>query len=275
MQPLEAGNGDSDAARVSLVGLSTIQPSPRNPRTRLTGIDELAASIQSYGLLQPIILRRLNQGYEVVAGHRRLAAVQSLGWTLVPSVVREVEPDDAYLLTLVENLQRDDLSPREQSRALEVLVRERKWTTRQVAAAIKRSASYVSRRLRVFEDPLLGELVLSDQLSVSAAEELLPLPQKRKELLAREAAEHRWEPHQVRTAITHGPNQGGSRRRRVLSTRVRELRQILREASTDQLSEAERRELRLLFHDLVLLARAPSQRKEVVIPPLQTARAAR
>ena len=152
------------------VSLAEIAPSPHNPRQRLEGLDELAESIQSYGLLQPIVVRRVRAGYELVAGHRRLAAVQQLGWSKVLATVRDDDENAAYILTLVENLQREDLTPKEEASALEILVRERQWSTRQVGEAIKRSPMYVSKRLRVFEDPVLARPALDNQMPVSTAE---------------------------------------------------------------------------------------------------------
>jgi ParB family chromosome partitioning protein len=87
-----------------------------------------------------------------------------------PAVVREESGNQAYIPTLVENLQRDDLSPRGEAAALEPPVRERGWSARQVGEAIKRSLMYVSRRLRVFEDADLAPLVLRDGLAISIAE---------------------------------------------------------------------------------------------------------
>jgi ParB family chromosome partitioning protein len=100
------------------VPVADIRPSPRNPRRTLDDIDELADSIRAHGLLQPIVVGRVDAGYELVAGHRRLAAVQQLGWARVPAIVRDEEPDDAYILMLVENLQREDLTPKEEAAAL-------------------------------------------------------------------------------------------------------------------------------------------------------------
>lgn len=265
---------EADQPEIVHVPLGRIRPSPRNPREKLPGIDELAESIRAYGLLQPVVLRPAANGFELVAGHRRFAAVQALGWDAIPAVIRDADADQAYLLTLIENLQRDDLSPREQSRALEVLVREHGWSTRQVAQAVKRSPSYVSKRLRVFDDPVLAEIVLSNRLSVSAAEELLPLPLARKKALAQRAAEGRWEPHQVRAAVT-GSFKGTPHRRPRLSTRVRELRQMLKDVSTSDLTDADREELRRLFNDLVVLARAPARPGQVILPPLPQQQSAR
>ena len=177
----------SDPGRLLNVRLSSIDPSPTNPRLKLRDVEELAASIAAYGLLQPLVVRPAGKRYTLLVGHRRLAAIQSLGWTQAPAFAREADDDEAHLLTLIENLQRSDLSPREEAQALEVLLREHGWTTRQVAGAVHRSPAYVSKRLRVFEDPVLAPLVLQQQLSTSAAEELLVLPMPERKALAQQA----------------------------------------------------------------------------------------
>lgn len=258
------------------IPLHQINASARNPRRTLSRLDELAASIADHGLLQPLVLRPLADGhYEIVAGHRRFAAVQSLGWSDVPAVIREAAADEAYLLTLVENLQRVDLSAREEAAALEVLVREKGWTTRQVAEAVKRSASYVSRRLRVFEDATLAPLVLQGKLTVSAAEELLSLPPTRRRMLAEQAVENGWDRPRLRAAANKGPSRSKTPRSTNLARWVKELRAALRSATASYLNEADRRELRLLFHDLAMLAKAPAEPRAIVIPPLPEGRAAR
>ena len=185
------------------IAVDQVHDSPRNPRHKVEGLDELAASLQEYGLLQPVVVRRVNGTYELIAGHRRLAAAKQLGWRQIAAVVRDETDDQAYLLTLTENLQRDDLSPKEEAAALEVLVRERGWTTRQVGEAIKRNHTYVSRRLRVFEDPVLAPLVLERKLPVSTAEELLRVSDTQtRHGLAVRAAEHQWPVGEARKTIS-------------------------------------------------------------------------
>ncbi|MBV9581739.1 MAG: ParB/RepB/Spo0J family partition protein [Chloroflexi bacterium] len=181
-----------------------------NPRRRLRNIDELAASIRTYGLLQPLVVREVRQRgqYLLVAGHRRLAALSVLAerypredWQTVQVIIRRESEDDAYLLTLVENLQRQDLSPREESEGLAKLVRERQWSTRRVAAAIGRSQPFVSRRLRVYEDRVLRALVLNQRLSVSVAEELLAAEPGERAAMARRAIEEEWDSKRTRTEV--------------------------------------------------------------------------
>src|SRR5262249_32698246 len=109
------------------------------------------------------------------------------------AIIRPESDDDAYLLTLVENLQRQDLSPREESEGLAKLVRERQWSTRRVAAAIGRSQPFVSRRLRIYEDPVLRGVVLSQRLPVSVAEELLRADPSERAAMARRAIAEEWD----------------------------------------------------------------------------------
>jgi ParB family chromosome partitioning protein len=257
--------GSSDDTSAHDIVVAQIVPSDRELRAVRRSVDELAASIQAYGLLQPLLVRPLETGYMLIAGHRRLAAIKLLGWESVRAIVRRESPSDAYLLSLVENLQRADLGPREEARALEALLRERAWSTRQVAAAIHRSASFVSRRLRVFDDPLLGAMVLSNRLAVSSAEELLTLPGPLKRALAERAVDEAWDHARIRNAVRlqrRATNDGT----RGLSTDVRELRQRLRLLRADQLTPAQLRDLRLLFEDLAEIARAPTTPQTVVLP---------
>jgi ParB family chromosome partitioning protein len=116
-------------------------------------------------------------------------------------IIRSELEDDAYLLTLVENLHRQDLSPREESDGLAKLVRDRQWSTRRVAAAIGRSQPFVSRRLRLYEDRVLRGLVLSQRLAVSVAEELLGAEPSERGALARRAIAEQWDFKRTRAEV--------------------------------------------------------------------------
>ncbi len=258
---------DPDVRRI---GVEQLASNPRNPRRRLDDIDELAESIRTHGLLQPLVVRPIQDHMEVVAGHRRLEAVRRLGWATVPCVVRDEDTETAYILTLVENLQRKDLTPGEEAQALEVLVRVHGWGTRQIAAAINRSHAYVSKRLRVFDDPILAPVVISNKLSVSAAEELLSVRNRRRYELLELAIEQQWDRNQVRRARQEwfAANQSGSTRRNGLAHRVQGLRRELRSILPTDLTAADQRELRLLFMDLAVLAKTKPGSKDLVFPPL-------
>jgi ParB family chromosome partitioning protein len=236
------------------------------------GIDELAESLREHGVLQPVVVRPVDGHFELIAGHRRLEAAQVLGWSELPAIERREQPTDAYLLTLVENLQRADLSSKEEAAALEVLVRERGWGIREVAGAIKRSPAYVSKRLRVFDDPMLAPAVLADKLSVSAAEELLTVASADRYNLLAQAIERGWDRAQVRLAAAQPrfAAKQAAARRASLARAARELRGLLRERRAAGLTEADKRELRLLYVELGTMARARPA-SEIVFPPLPTA----
>lgn len=233
-----------DDRLVHLVPLSAVRSSGRNPRQHVDGIDELAASLRAHGLLQPIVVRRHGAEYELIAGHRRFEAARSLEWIEIAAVVRDESDEQAYILTLVENLQREDLSPKEEAAALEVLVRERGWSTRQVAEAIKRSAMHVSKRLRVFDDQALATPVLANQLTVSAAEELLRIPDGERAQLVDQAVAERWGKAEARQAVVRckaALHQGPPAPR--LASRIRALTEELAALERDALPARTRREL--------------------------------
>jgi ParB/RepB/Spo0J family partition protein len=275
---------------------------PRNPARRLLGdIQALAESMHDYGLQQPISVRSDGQRFKLTSGLRRLTAARLLGWTSIPAFVRSLSSDEAYLVDLIENLQRKDLSPEEEADALRELVRTRGWTLQQLAAALKRSVGYVSKRVRVFEDPVLREAIATRGLPVSTAEELLSAPaEERSALIERAIAEH-WDQIQARDALRPADSDEalamaaaslvaaaehadqpprrarGSRqaardasRPRGFTRAVREFHRAIVGIRAEELTASDRAALRSLFRDLVLLARAPDVRTTAVFPPLPT-----
>jgi ParB family chromosome partitioning protein len=280
-----------------IVPTSSIEAGKR-VRRAYNSIDDLAASLDEYGLLQPIVVRQIARGkFRLVAGGRRLQAVRSLRWNEVSVRVIEASEDEGRVLELIENLQREDLSPQEEADALEELLAERGWTVRELADAIKRSASYVSKRVRVFEDEGLREAVINQGLPVSTAEELLRAPTDVRPLLTQVSQEEGWDQGMVRAAVREmqGPEetaeQEGGRtpvlppRRKAdsgsatgpasestrppgLTRQVRELRAALRPVQAWEFTDADRRELRGLFRELVLIARAPTEKRKPIFPPL-------
>jgi ParB family chromosome partitioning protein len=259
-------------AGIHIVPLDRVKSLGQNPRRRLRGLDELSGSIKAYGLLQPVIVRAVGEDYVLLAGHRRTEAARVLGWTTIPAIVRSATENDAYIMNVVDNLQHQDLTAREEAAALEVLVREHGWSTRQVATAISRSQAFVSKRLRVFDDPITGPAVLSNLLTVSSAEELLSVPQEQRADLVKNAVRGKWDLARVRQAARvarFGPNHSRGAAQPGLARRVQDLRVELRDLKLGLLRESERRQLRMLFNELAALARA----KDVatgppVFPPL-------
>lgn len=150
------------------------------PRRRINeeGIEELAASIRSQGLLEPVIVRpRTEGGYEIVAGERRWRAAQRAGLDTVPALVRELDDRQAMAVALIENIQREDLNPLEEAAALKRLLAEYDMTHEEIADAVGRSRTMVTNLLRLLNlSPGVRQMIDSGALEMGHARALLALP---------------------------------------------------------------------------------------------------
>ena len=138
---------------LTLLSLSDVRANPDQPRKHFDAdkLTELAASIKTHGLLQPVVVRRTDDGFELVAGERRYRAAQLAGLTHLPALVREVS--DPIEIALIENLQREDLSPLEEAEALALLIERHGHSHRQVAEMLGKSRPYVSNMLALTRLP--------------------------------------------------------------------------------------------------------------------------
>ena len=133
------------------IDIDLIDPSPYQPRTRFgeTALEELAQSIRSSGIIQPLVLRKLGARYQLIAGERRWRAAQRAQLLRVPAVLREVSDEQALELTLVENIQREDLNPIEQARAFERLIEQFHLTQDEVATRTGKDRATVANSVRL------------------------------------------------------------------------------------------------------------------------------
>jgi len=166
-----AGTGDSAAGDdvLKAVPVDLLQRGRYQPRVdmRQDTLENLADSIRAQGVVQPIVVRRIDgkgetQRYEIVAGERRWRAAQLAGLAEIPAVVREIEDEAAIAMALIENIQRENLNPLEEARALDRLIREFDLTHAEAAKAVGRSRASVSNLLRLLDlsdkvKPLLEE----------------------------------------------------------------------------------------------------------------------
>jgi ParB/RepB/Spo0J family partition protein len=138
---------------LTLVPLRDVRPNPDQPRKHFDEekIAELAASIRTHGLLQPIVVRRTAEGFELLAGERRLRAAETAGMDRLPALVREVQ--DPLEIALIENLQREDLSPLEEAEALATLIERHGYSHREVGEVLGKSRPYVSNTLALTRLP--------------------------------------------------------------------------------------------------------------------------
>ncbi len=143
------------SGRIVRLPVGSIRPNPAQPRTQFDpeALRELAQSIRNYGVLQPLSVRRVGDGWELVAGERRLRAARMAGLGEVPCIVLQVDEQDAGLLALIENLQRQDLDWLEQAQGLAQLIRQFGMSQEQAARRIGKSQSAVANKLRLLQHP--------------------------------------------------------------------------------------------------------------------------
>jgi ParB family chromosome partitioning protein len=184
--------------------IATIQPGRYQPRHAMDPerLDDLAASIKAQGVIQPIVVRTIARDrYELIAGERRWRAAQKAGLTEIPALVKEVPDQAVVAMALIENIQRENLSPLEEAQALSRLIDEFHLTHQQTADAVGRSRAAVSNLLRLFEFPAEIKRLLDERkLDMGHARALAALPEDRATLLALQAAEHGWSVRELEEA---------------------------------------------------------------------------
>lgn len=181
LDALLAGSGNmtsGDSQRT--LGVERLQPGKYQPRTRMdtATLDELAASIKSQGLIQPILVRPVgNDRYEIIAGERRWRASQIAGLREVPVLIREIPDDAALAMALIENIQREDLNPLEEAMGLQRLIDEFGMTHQQAADAVGRSRSAATNLLRLLQLAApVQDMLLENKLDMGHVRALIPLP---------------------------------------------------------------------------------------------------
>ncbi len=183
------------------LAVGQLQPGKYQPRREMDEgkLSELADSIKSQGVIQPILVRQLPAGnYEIVAGERRWRASQLAGLDEVPVVVRELEDRTVIAMALIENIQREDLNPLEEAQALARLVSEFSLTHAEAAQAVGRSRASVSNLLRLIDLPIGVRVLLETRrLEMGHARALLTLAPELATKLAEEAAEEGWSVREV------------------------------------------------------------------------------
>jgi ParB family chromosome partitioning protein len=172
---------DDDAESVSHIDVKDIQRGTWQPRTEFDedALAELAESITAQGLIQPILLRARAGGYELIAGERRWRAAQIAGLKTIPAIVREMDDSTAAAVTLIENIQREDLNPLEEARALQRLQTEFDMTHQQVAESVGRSRASVSNLLRLLDlDSRVADMLATGKIEMGHARALLSLDEE-------------------------------------------------------------------------------------------------
>ncbi|HHE72769.1 MAG TPA: ParB/RepB/Spo0J family partition protein, partial [Chloroflexi bacterium] len=159
---------DSNAGGVRHVPIEMIVPNPHQPRTRIDAeeLQTLAASIREHGVIQPLVVTRGEDGYQLVAGERRWRAAKLAGLTEVPAIIKEVAPREMLELALVENIQRADLNPLEEAQAYRHLVEDFGLSQSEVARRVGRSRPTINNLLRLLSaSPGVQQALLDEQIT--------------------------------------------------------------------------------------------------------------
>jgi ParB family chromosome partitioning protein len=179
---------------VRVIPVERIEPNPQQPRMvfDVAALHELAASIREHGVLQPILVRPLGSNrYQLVAGERRWRASKEAGLETIPALVEELDDDTSLEIAIIENLQREDLSPLEEATMYDRMVREHGYSIRKLADKLGKDKGYLENRLRLADAPEeIRELVSVRKDTLSHAYELMKVTdeKKRRRLAARVAS---------------------------------------------------------------------------------------
>lgn len=158
--------------------LDMIEPNRKQPRKYFdeTALEELAASLKAYGMIQPIVVKKSGDYYEIIAGERRWRAAKIAGLTKVPVVIKKWEEGEAFEAALVENLQREDLNPMEEAESYLRLQEEFGLSQEKIAEKVGKSRSAITNSLRLLQlDPRVRTLVVENKVTAGHARTLLPV----------------------------------------------------------------------------------------------------
>jgi len=190
---------------LTMLAVEALQPGRYQPRARIDPetLAELAESIKSQGVMQPILARPVGAGrYEIVAGERRWRAARMAGLATVPALVREVPDRQALSVALIENIQREDLNPLEEATGVKRLIEEFGMTHANAAEVLGRSRTAITNTLRLLElAPPVQELMREGKLDMGHARALLVLPALKQIELAREAVAKQLSVRQVEQRV--------------------------------------------------------------------------
>lgn len=169
----------SNAASVTKLPIEDIVPNPNQPRIHFneTELRELSESIQEHGVLQPLLVRKHGNGYEIIAGERRYQASKLAGLEELPVIIKEVNDEEMLALALIENLQRSDLNPVEEAKGYRQLIDASGMTQEALSKAVSKSRSAITNSLRLLDLPeVVQQMIFEGKLTAGHARAILAVP---------------------------------------------------------------------------------------------------
>lgn len=169
----------SNAASETKLPIEDIVPNPNQPRIHFneTELRELSESIQEYGVLQPLLVRKHGNGYEIIAGERRYQASKLAGLEELPVIIKDVNDEEMLALALIENLQRSDLNPVEEAKGYRQLIDASGMTQEALSKAVSKSRSAITNSLRLLDLPeVVQQMIFEGKLTAGHARAILAVP---------------------------------------------------------------------------------------------------
>lgn len=169
----------SNAASETKLPIEDIVPNPNQPRIHFneTELRELSESIQEHGVLQPLLVRKHGNGYEIIAGERRYQASKLAGLEELPVIIKEVNDEEMLALALIENLQRSDLNPVEEAKGYRQLIDASGMTQEALSKAVSKSRSAITNSLRLLDLPeVVQQMIFEGKLTAGHARAILAVP---------------------------------------------------------------------------------------------------
>ncbi len=179
MQEAQTETGSASAQPDSTVSIEKIHPNPNQPRTHFneTELEELSESIREHGVLQPLLVRKKGDEFEIIAGERRYQASKIAGLSELPVIIKDVDDQKMLELALIENLQRSDLNPIEEAKGYRQLIKASGMTQEALSKAVSKSRSAITNSLRLLDLPVrVQELLFEGKLTAGHARAILAVP---------------------------------------------------------------------------------------------------
>ncbi|MBQ6622255.1 MAG: ParB/RepB/Spo0J family partition protein [Mogibacterium sp.] len=183
-EPAAAQESSAETDRVLYVDINDIKPNPEQPRKNFDPekLEELARSIEENGVIQPLVVRKVPNGYELVAGERRWRASRLAGLRTVPCIVREFDEKQKLIVAILENMQREDLDPIEEAEGLQQMSERFGFTQEQVSASVGKSRAYIANSVRLLKLPEeIREMIRDGRLSAAHGRTLVSLGNERQQ----------------------------------------------------------------------------------------------
>lgn len=202
---IPSGVSPTAVSGIDMIAISDVSPNPFQPRKHFDeeSLSTLADSIRELGVLQPILVRKSENGYELIAGERRFRASKRVGLTEIPALIKDVNDSVSLEQAIVENIQRSDLNPLEESAAYQQLIEEFELTHDQVAKRVGKSRASVTNTLRLLQlPPSIQKMIRDSKLTMGHARALLSTPDRElQESIAKKAVAEGWSVRSMEEAV--------------------------------------------------------------------------